>query len=426
MPRPTPSIARGVLAAFAFLATLGARAADATGFDPVTATEAYLAKLPPEARARSDAYFEGGYWLLLVNVVVSLLLSWLVLKTGFARGLRDEVERWTARPFAQGWIFLVLFSLAMWVLNFPMDYYEGFWREHHYQMSNHTFGSWFGDRVKGLVLSLVLMPLLLSALYAGIRRFQQRWWVVASIATPFVLVFLIVLAPVFVAPLFNKYTPLADPQLRDPILALARANGVPADNVYQFDASRQTKRVSANVSGAFGTIRISLNDNLLNRCPTEGVMAVMGHELGHYVLNHVIRHVVYLSLLMAAAFWFANWFFHRALARWGAAWGVRGIADFAGFPLLGAGLALFLFLATPVRNTIIRVAEVEADYYGLNSARQPDAMADVFVLLSEYRKMHPGKWEEILFFDHPSGYNRILACMRWKAEHLDELAAAKK
>jgi STE24 endopeptidase len=426
MPRPTQLITRGALAAFVLLATLGARAAESTGFDPVAATEAYLAKMSPEARARSDAYFEGGYWLLLVNVVVSLALSWLLLKSGFARALRDRVERWTARPFAQAWLFLVVFSVALWVLNFPLDYYEGFWREHHYQMSNHTFGSWLGDRVKGLVLSLVLMPLLFAALYAGIRRFQQRWWVVASLATPFVLLFLIVLAPVFVAPAFNQYTALTDPKLRDPILAMARANGVPAENVYQFDASRQTKRVSANVSGAFGTIRISLNDNLLQRCPTEGVMAVMGHELGHYVLNHVLRHVVYLSLLLAAGFWFTNWFFHRSLARWGATWGVRGIADLAGLPLLSAGLAVFMFLATPIRNTIIRVAEVEADYYGLNSARQPDAMADVFLMLSEYRKMQPGQWEEFIFFDHPSGYNRILACMRWKAEHLDELAAAKR
>ena len=390
-------------------------------FDPELATQAYMATLKGAARARSDAYFEGGYWLLLINLVVSLLISWLILRTGFARALRERVERWTARPFLQALVFMLPFSLVLWALNFPLDYYEGYWREHFYQMSTQTFGAWLGDNIKGLVISLFFVPPLVAALYAAMRRLQQRWWMAAAIVTPFLLMFFIVIAPVFLAPVFNKYTALSDPKVRDPILAMARANGVPAENVYQFDASRRTKRVSANVSGAFGTIRVSLNDNLLSRCPPEGVMAVMGHELGHYVLNHVIRHVVYLGVLFAAGFWFANWFFHSVLARWGAAWGVRGIGDIAGLPLLSAGLAIFMFLATPVRNTIIRVAEVESDYYGLNAARQPDAMADVFLMLSEYRKMHPGKWEEIIFFDHPSGYNRILACMRWKAEHLAEL-----
>ncbi|MBA4137600.1 MAG: peptidase M48 [Opitutus sp.] len=426
MPRLSRLMTRGALCVSAWLVSLSNHVSAATGFDPVAATEAYLAKMSPEARARSDAYFEGNYWLILINLIVSLLLSWLLLKTGFAAGLRARAERWASRTFVQTWLFVVLFSIVSWALNLPLDYYEGFWREHFYQMSTQTAGAWFGDKVKGLVISLLMVPLLVALLYAGIRRFQQRWWIVASMVTPFLLLFFIVLAPVFLAPVFNKYVPLADPKVRDPILSMARANGVPADNVYEFDASRRTKRVSANVSGAFNTIRVSLNDNLLTRCPPEGVMAVMGHELGHYVLNHVHRHVVYLSLLFALGFWFTNWFFHFALARWGAAWGVRGIGDIAGLPLVGMGLGIFLFLATPIRNTIIRVAEVEADYYGLNSARQPDAMADAFLLLGEYRKMHPGKWEEIVFFDHPSGYNRILACMRWKAEHLDELAAAKK
>ena len=426
MHRPSCLLRRGLFAALALAWSLGARAADTTGFDPVAATEVYLARMSPEARARSDAYYEGGYWLILVNLAVSLLLSWLLLRTGFARGLRERVERWARRPFGQGWLFVLLFSLVSWLLNLPLAFYEDYWREHVYQMSNQTLGAWAGDHLKGLLVTLVAVPPLIAMLYAGIRRYRARWWIAASIVTPFLLVFLIMLAPVFVAPLFNRYTPLEDAKVRDPILSMARANGVPAEHVYQFDASRQTKRVSANVSGAFGTIRVSLNDNLLARCPTEGILAVMGHELGHYVLNHIFRHVVYLSLLFAAGFWFANWFYHAALARWGAGWGLRDVADFAGLPLLSAGLAVFMTLATPVRNTIIRVAEVEADYYGLNSAREPDAMADVFLMLSEYRKMRPGRWEEIVFFDHPAGYNRILAAMRWKAEHLDELAARAK
>jgi STE24 endopeptidase len=349
-----------------------------------------------------------------------------VLKFGVAQRIRDYAERKFSRRFAQGWLFLVVFSLLMWVLNLPMDFYEGFVREHQYGMSNHTFGTWMGDHLKGLLVSLVLMPPIVSLLYLAIRRSPDRWWVRAGIATPFFMLFFIVLAPVFVSPLFNKYTPLADAKVRDPILSMARANSVPAENVYQFDASRQTKRISANVSGALGTIRVSLNDNLLHRCTPAEVQAVMGHELGHYVLNHVYKHVLSLSVLFITGFWFTHWFFGVLHRRWGAPAGVRDIADFAGLPLLSAALAVFMFLATPVRNTIIRTAEQEADVFGLNAARQPDGFASTALKLAEYRKLRPGPWEEKIFYDHPSGYTRILTAMRWKAEHLDESAPAPK
>lgn len=418
LPRSCTRLLVGLLLLLGLAATVHAVAPE---FDPVAATEGYLNKLSPEQRARSDAYFEGGYWLMLVSLGVTFFLSWLLLHFGVTRKIRDAVEWRTQRPYLRAWLFILVLSVVLWVLNLPFDAYEGFWREHHYQLSNQTLGAWLGDNLKGLMVSLVLLPPIAALLYRRIQKTPDRWWVHAAIAMPFLLVLLFVISPVFIAPLFNKYTALSNPGMRDPIIAMARANGVPAEHVYQFDASKQHKRVSANVSGALGTIRISLNDNLLNRASPGGVMAVMGHELGHYVLNHIYRHVVYLGLLFGAGFWFVHRFYGWVHARWGAAWGLRGIGDLAGLPVLTAGLTLFMFFATPVRNTIIRSAEVEADYFGLNAAREPDAMADVFLMLSEYRKMKPGPWEEILFFDHPSGYNRILACMRWKAEHLAEV-----
>jgi STE24 endopeptidase len=271
---------------------------------------------------------------------------------------------------------------------------------------------------------LIVFSLVGSLLYLGIRRSPQRWWVVAAVATPFFLFLLIVIAPVFIAPLFNTYQPLADAKVRDPILSMARANGVPVDTVYEFDASRQSPRISANVSGAFNTIRVSLNDNLLKRCAPAEVQAVMSHELGHYVLNHVYKNVIYLSLLMAAGFAFAHWLFGAVARRWGAARNLRGVDDFAGLPLLIAAFSLFLFVASPISNGLIRTTETEADIFGLNAGRQPDGFATVALKVADYRKLAPGKWEEIIFYDHPSGRSRILMAMRWKAEHLAELSAA--
>jgi STE24 endopeptidase len=305
----------------------------------------------------------------------------------------------------------------MTVLGFPLALYEGFFREQKYGLVNQTLGAWLAEQGIGMAVGAVLGGIAIMILYAILRRVQKSWWIWASVASVAMLFLLLALAPVYIAPLFNEYHTLDDPKLRDPILSLARANEIPAEQVYVFDASKQSKRVSANVSGALGTMRISLNDNLLNRCSPASVKAVMAHEMGHYVLNHVYKGLIEMGLVLTVGFAFCAWAFDRIIARRGEAWGIRSIADPAGLPLIVLLLSAYLFVMTPVTNTIIRTEEIEADAFGLNAAGEPDGFADASLMLSEYRKMRPGKWEEIVFYDHPSGYNRILMAMTWKAEH---------
>jgi STE24 endopeptidase len=232
------------------------------------------------------------------------------------------------------------------------------------------------------------------------------------------LAFVALIAPVFIFPLFNTFTKLEDPRIREPILSLARANGIPASDVYVFDASRQSNRVSANVSGFAGTTRISLNDNLLKRCTLPGIEATMGHEMGHYVLNHQYKGLVFSGVALVIMFALLNWGMKAALSRWGQRWGIRGVNDLAVVPLALLLLAAFSFLGTPINNTVTRTMEYEADMYGINASQQPDGEAEVDLMLGEYRKLDPGPLEEFVFFDHPSGRTRIMAAMRWKAEHL--------
>src|ERR1019366_1393619 len=177
------------------------------------------------------------------------------------------------------------------------------------------------------------------------------------------------IAPVYLAPLFNKYTMLQDSRIKDPILSMARANGISATDVYEFDASRQSNRVSANVSGFASTLRISLNDNLLNRCTLPEIETTMGHEMGHYVLNHAYKGLVMIGVVVVIAFAFLSWGINFSLARWGENWDVRGITDVAVLPLSVIVFSLYFFLMTPVTNTITRTMEYEADMYGLNAAQ---------------------------------------------------------
>ena len=387
-------------------------------FNVEAATRAYLARLTPAEKRRSDNYFEGGYWLQLWDFLYGLGIAALLLSTRLSARMRDLAQRITRFKFIHTAAYWIQYLLVTALLAFPLTIYEGFFREHHYGMSNQNFAGWFGDYAKSLLVGAIMGSIALVPIFALVRRRAGRWHIYASLVLIVFLAFSIVISPVFIAPLFNKYTPLTDAKVRDPILSLARANGIPATEVLQMDASRQTKRISANVSGAFGTTRVTLNDNLLNRSTPAAIQAVMGHEMGHYVMNHVYKMLLFLSVVGVVLMCVLRWGLEHMLARFGARWGIAGHGDLAVLPLAVALISACMFVATPLMNTMVRVQEQEADVFGLNAARQPDGFAEAALQLSEYRKMEPGPFEEFLFYDHPSGATRIRTSMRWKAENL--------
>lgn len=389
-------------------------------FDPVKATNAYLARVSGAARQRSDSYFEGGYALILVDALYSIAVSALLLWSRFSAAMRNFAQGLTRSRFFQVPIYVAMFVVLSAVLTFPLSVYEGFFREHAYGLSNQNFLQWFGDFAIGFAVQLVIFVIALTLIYAVIRGSRRLWWAWGTLVAIVLAAGVVTVAPVLISPLLNHYQPVAESPLKERILALARANGIPADNVYEFDASKQSKRISANVSGLFGTTRISLNDNLLNRCTPAEIEAVLGHEMGHYVLSHVAIGLTWLGLVILVAFLFLNWGFAALTAIFGGNWDVRSIEDPAGLPVLTALLAIFLLLSTPVTNTISRTLEAQADIFGLNAARQPDGFATATLKLSEYRKLDPTPLEEFVFYDHPSGRTRIWTAMRWKAWHLND------
>ena len=387
-------------------------------FDATVATNAYLAQIPADKTARSDAYFEGGYWMILWDFLYGAAVTLLVLNLRWSARMRDLAERVTRFKPVHTFVYWLQYLVLTSILVFPLTVYEDYFREHKYGLATQTFGPWMGDQMKGLGVNLVLGGLLAMLLFGVVRRLPRTWWIWGTVVITGFLIFAALIVPVFIVPLFNKVTPLNDPKIVDPILSLARANGIPAKDVYQIDASRQTTRMSANVSGFANTMRITLNDNLLRRGSPEEIQAVMGHEMGHYVLNHVYKFIMFFSVLTVLAFAYLQWGLDRTLRRWGEKWQIPGVGDTAVLPLVVLLVSVFGFVLTPVMNTFIRTQEYEADMYGLNTSRQPDGFAQGAIHLGEYRKMNPGPMEEWVFFDHPSGRNRIYAAMRWKAENL--------
>jgi STE24 endopeptidase len=392
-------------------------------FDPAVATQAYLDQLAGAARARSDAYFEGGYAIDIATTLFGVAVSILLLRSGLSARMRDVAARRFARPALQVMAYYAQLTVLLFVVDFPLTVWVGFFREHRYGLSNMSFGAWFGDHLKGLGLGLLLGGPLVALLFWFVRSRPRTWWIWGAGVTSLFSIFLLTVGPVFIEPLFNTYKPLPESPLKEKILSLARSQGIPVTQVFVVDESRQSDRVSANVSGLLGTERIALNDNLLKRCTEPQILQVLGHEMGHYALHHVQKMIPWLLVGALAFFGILARLLTWAIARWGERWRVSSIADPAVLPLVMLVGSLLGLVMTPLGNSLSRQDEAEADLFGLDAVGEPDAEAQVDMMLGEYRKLDPSPLEEIWFYDHPGGRSRILMAMRWKAEHMSERAA---
>jgi len=390
-------------------------------FDAIVATEAYLALIPEDVKLQSNSYFEGGYWLKLWSFLYGLSIVSILLFSRLSSKMRDVAERITRLPILQPGIYWVQYSLVTAVLGFPLAIYVEYFREHQYGMSNLTLYGWLGEKAIAFGTGLIMMSIAVMVIYSVLRRATKRWWIWGAMTSIALIMFGLMISPIYIAPLTNTYTPLEDEHIRAPIMQMAAAHGVSANEIWVINESAQTKSIGAAVIGMFGTQRITLNDNLLNLGSLATIKLVMAHELGHYVLNQMYYLILAISLLAILAFAFLQFSFDRVLVRWGNHWDIRGVSDVAGVPVMVALLSIFFFFATPVVNTIFRTTEAAADQFGLSVSREPDGLAEAIVLLAGYRKLEPGPIEEFIFYDHPSGRNRILAAMQWKAANIDAI-----
>lgn len=352
-------------------------------------------------------------WTASYTIVIVLLL----LFTGVSRSLRDLAGRLTRFKWLQDWMYFAEFTLATTILSLPWNIYVGFYREHIYNQSHQAFSGWFRDQIVSATVVVIFGGIAFATMYTVVRRLPNSWHIWGSVLLIAIQMMVIMIAPVYIAPLFNTYTPLVDPEITGPILQMANANGIRVGKLYEVDASEQTTQVSANVSGLFGTTQINLNDNLLHQASIEEIEDGVGHEMGHYVLNHIIKLLCQSALLILLGFAVLRQWLLGMQQRWGHKWGTKSIADTAMFPAVVLAFTVMMLFLTPVLNTIIRTEEYEADMYGLNAAREPDGRAQVALKLGQYRKLEPGPIEEFLFFDHPSGYSRIHAAMQWKSRN---------
>ena len=386
-------------------------------FDPAAATQAYLATLPPEAHAKATAYTQGGHWVLLWAAIVSILVAWLVLRSGVLVKVRNAVQAKKSRPWLAVAAVVIVDAVIEGLLTLPWSAYEDWWRQKSYGLTDQAFGGWMGETLTMLVISLVMTVALASGVYAVMRRAPRTWWAWSGGLVAVAFMVIMVLAPVFIEPLFNTYTPAPPGPVRDTVVTMANTNGVPSDKIYVYNGSKQSNRYTANVSGLFGTARVAMSDTMFKQgADLAEVRGVVGHEMGHYVHMHSIWLASAFGGLALVLFFLVDRMF-APVARLLGAKGVDGISDPAGLPVIWIIIAVLSLLAPPITSSLVRIAETDADRFSLERFNEPDGLAKALVKTIEYRAATPSKLEEVLFYDHPSVGGRVRMAMDWKAAH---------
>ncbi|MCA6289111.1 MAG: M48 family metalloprotease, partial [Phenylobacterium sp.] len=327
-------------------------------------------------------------------------------------------ERLEARGLGPVRISLAVLATALFaetLLNLPWVIWSDWARERAYGLSSQPLAGFLRDYALYTVIILVSSTLLGACIYALIRRAPRFWWAWSGGLVSLFFVLSMVVSPVFIDPLFNRYEPAPSGPVRDAVVALAKANGVPSDRIFIYDGSRQSNRYTANVSGLFGGARIAMSDVMFKKdADIAEVRAVVGHEMGHYVLGHVWRNLIFFSALAFVCFFLIDRLFPTAV-RLLSGQGVKGLSDPAGYPVLGALIVVLGVVGNPLAASFSRWAEVESDRFSLERAREPDGLARALVKTIEYRAATPGRLEETLFYTHPSVGSRVRMAMEWKA-----------
>jgi len=376
------------------------------------ATARYIDSLGAENLERAANYTAGNHWHLLWGLLISAVVTWLIVRSGVLDRLAGRLKaRGPAlRSFLVGGAFLLIAPL----ISLPWTVYEEWWRERSYGRTSQPLGDFLFQNTMAVVISALVGGLFLIGLYWLMRKTGRRWWLWSGALTAAGLAFVLLLSPVLIEPLFNKYQPVPAGPVKSALVEMADQAGIPPEKIFMYDGSRQSNNFTANVSGVLGSARIAISDVAMKEASLAEVRAVTGHEIGHYVLGHVWLGVIVFSLLAILLFFLADRLFPRFARLFGSD---ARIDEPRGIPVLGFIVGLFALLAMPVINTLSRFDESQADNYSLQTVNEPEALAGALVKTAEYRYPRPHPVQEFIFYTHPSVERRVRNAMEWKASH---------
>jgi STE24 endopeptidase len=373
----------------------------------------------PEARR----YNRIRRWLSMADFFLGLLLLLILLATGWNGTLRDfamhgAYEHYTVAVF----LYVVMLMLIGKVLGLGLDYY-GFRLERRYNLSNQKLRAWVWDETKGFLVGVVLASIVVEILYFIIREFPQHWWLIAWAAFLGLFVLMAQLAPVVLFPIFYKFEPLDNDDLKSRLVGLSERAGTRVRGVYKWNLSEKSKKANAALTGLGNTRRIILADTLLENYSADEIEAVLAHELGHHVHRHILKSIAVQAGITLAGFWAANWVLHYAVDRTHM---FVTVSDFANLPLLVLVSTVLSLLLLPALNAYSRYNERQADRYAFQSIPSVGPFISSMNKLADQNlaERSPSRWVEWFFQSHPAISRRVTAAEVWA--RLQTPAASKK
>jgi STE24 endopeptidase len=361
----------------------------------------------PEARK----YNRIRRWLGVGEFALGLVLLLVLLVTGWTGWIRDIAYRSQSYALAVFLYTLMLIVISK-LLGVGLDYY-GFRLERRYKLSNQKLRGWIWDEAKGLLVSAILAGLLVELLYFIIRQYPEHWWVLAWLGFLGVAILLAQLAPVILFPIFYKFEPLRDDELKSRLVRLGERAGTRVRGVYKWHLSEKSKKANAALTGLGNTRRIILADTLLDNYSPDEIEAVLAHELGHHVHKHILKSVGVQAGVTFVGFWAANWALHYSVERWHM---FETISDFANLPLLILIFTLLSFFLMPALNAFSRYNERQADRYAFESIASVAPFVSSMNKLAEQNlaERTPSRWVEWWFHSHPAIARRVAAAAAWE------------
>jgi len=361
----------------------------------------------PEARR----YNRIRRWLGMADFLVGLLFMIILVTTGWSAWLRDLAYLWGFQNYTMAiFLYLLLLLTIGKALGAGLDYY-GFRLEREFQLSNQRLRAWIWDEVKGFLVGLVLAAIVVELLYFTIRQSPQHWWLIMWALFMGLFIMLAQLAPVILFPIFYKFEPLDNDDLRRRLVLLSERAGTRVRGVYRWRLSEKSKKANAALTGLGNTRRIILADTLLDNYAPEEIEAVLAHELGHHVHRHILKSILVQAAITVAGFWAANWVLHYAVDQHL----FEELSDFANLPLLVLVSAVLSVLLMPAMNAYSRFNERQADRYAFESIASLEPFISAMNKLARQNlaERTPSKWIELLFHSHPAISKRVAAAEAW-------------
>lgn len=367
---------------------------------------------PPADSPEARRYNRIRRWLGIADFLLGLLFLLVLLFTGWNGTLRDFALHGAFEHYAFAvFLYVLMLMLIGKALGLGLDYY-GFRLEHRFNLSNQKLRAWAFDEIKGLLVGVVLGTVVVELLYFIIRQAPQYWWLMAWAAFLGLFVLLAQLAPVVLFPIFYKFEPLQNEELKSRLVKLSEAAGTRVRGVYKWHLSEKSKKANAALTGLGNTRRIILADTLLEHYSPDEIEAVLAHELGHHVHKHILKSIAVRAGITLAGFWAANWLLHYAMERWHV---FETLSDFANLPLLVLVSTVLSFLLLPALNAFSRYNERQADRYAFQSIASIQPFISSMNKLAEQNlaERSPSKWVEWFFHSHPAISRRVAAAETW-------------